>query len=394
MRVTSPSHPAHTVDPIQKTMDSIYQENIYTTWTTRITLLQNIWNGCLHLHTNCPQQQKRVVFSNNTSYKPIQKIWSPPKHKQIPRQKELRAKKRATKVKEKVLLNIIRAMTARTTNTCICTYGFISNPSLPTWKNTKNVINTFNQDRMNAQPRNLAFHNLCTTKQTPPNTQKLLGLGLKYCMETSITKPNLKHTVNKLIWAICIKAYIQEQQTQDNNYMPRLYTKNTSWDPPPANGTIEHKLFEFASLLESIVTWHCPKKCFNISYEQHKMLQQLKNNPDFIILNTDKNLGPAIMNHQDYITQTHNEHLLTDSYQHFMTEEAISHLQQNKQTLKQYIQDHGKMLSQAELEYFQHSYKQHHRVPMFYSMPKIHKSPFSTRPIISCINSFGAIFST
>jgi len=31
LRVTSPSHPAHTVDPIQKTMDSIYQENIYTT---------------------------------------------------------------------------------------------------------------------------------------------------------------------------------------------------------------------------------------------------------------------------------------------------------------------------------------------------------------------------
>ena len=62
--------------------------------------------------------------------------------------------------------------------------------------------------------------------------------------------------------------------------------------------------------------------------------------------------------------------------------------------LKQYVQDHGKILSQANLEYFQCSYKQHHCVPMFYSMPKLHKTPFSTRPIISCINSFGAIFST
>ena len=78
------------------------------------------------------------------------------------------------------------------------------------------------------------------------------------------------------------------------------------------------------------------------------------------------------------VTQTLQEHLLTDNYECLQTTQAIADLHRNKQQLKQYIANEGGTLSQAELEYFQRSYQLHHRVPMFYSMPKVHKTPYST----------------
>jgi len=51
-------------------------------------------------------------------------------------------------------------------------------------------------------------------------------------------------------------------------------------------------------------------------------------------------------------------------------------------------------LSQAEVNYYKRSVTGFHRNPIFYSMPKVHKSQLSFRPVVSCINSFPSIFST
>jgi len=44
--------------------------------------------------------------------------------------------------------------------------------------------------------------------------------------------------------------------------------------------------------------------------------------------------------------------------------------------------------------FFSRSFKGHHHNPIFYSMPKVHKSPLKLRQVVSCVNSFNAIFST
>jgi len=62
-------------------------------------------------------------------------------------------------------------------------------------------------------------------------------------------------------------------------------------------------------------------------------------------------------------------------------------------TLTNIFNTHKHQLSQAEITYFTRSFKLHHRIPIFYGMPKVHKNPMALCPVVSCINSFSSIFS-
>jgi len=50
-------------------------------------------------------------------------------------------------------------------------------------------------------------------------------------------------------------------------------------------------------------------------------------------------------------------------------------------------------LSEAEKKHSQRSLKARLRLPIFYGLPKIHKTPFSLRPVISSSSSLSSIFS-
>jgi hypothetical protein len=41
----------------------------------------------------------------------------------------------------------------------------------------------------------------------------------------------------------------------------------------------------------------------------------------------------------------------------------------------------------------QKGFQTHHCTPIFYGMPKVHKTPMKLQPVVSCINSFNSIFS-
>ena len=108
----------------------------------------------------------------------------------------------------------------------------------------------------------------------------------------------------------------------------------------------------------------------------------------------DKNLGPAILNHSDYINKALTEHLLTDTYELIPEQEATPKIKHNESLLKQLFQQHKHTLSKPVIKFFNHSFWLHHLVPIFYAVPKIHKNPCTAHPVVSCINSFNAIFST
>jgi hypothetical protein len=68
-------------------------------------------------------------------------------------------------------------------------------------------------------------------------------------------------------------------------------------------------------------------------------------------------------------------------------------MQQTKNTLIATYNQHKNALTNAEILYFTRSFKLSHKIPTFYGLPKIHKTPMKLRPIISCINSFSSILS-
>jgi len=100
------------------------------------------------------------------------------------------------------------------------------------------------------------------------------------------------------------------------------------------------------------------------------------------------------MNRDTYITQVFEEHLLTASYTQLSEPIANQRLSNTRELLKNNFESHRHELSQPEIEYFTRSFQKHHRTPIFYGMPKVHKTPMKLWPVVSCINSFNSIFST
>ncbi len=99
------------------------------------------------------------------------------------------------------------------------------------------------------------------------------------------------------------------------------------------------------------------------------------------------------MNRYAYIKQVLTEHLCTTSYLQLNSTIAVHQIAHTKQRLIEAFQAHRHTLTQPELDFFTRSFTNRHRIPIFYRMPKVHKTPLQLRPVISCINSFPSIFS-
>jgi hypothetical protein len=77
-----------------------------------------------------------------------------------------------------------------------------------------------------------------------------------------------------------------------------------------------------------------------------------------------------------------------------MSPSATKHRMEDlKKLLKKLIYDNKGSLPKEEFNFFQQSFKEFHRTPIFYGLPKIHKQPIMLRPAVSNSGSFLAIFS-
>jgi len=130
------------------------------------------------------------------------------------------------------------------------------------------------------------------------------------------------------------------------------------------------------------------RRQYNLRPQQRHLLQELRASPTFIIIATDKNLGPAIMNRDTYKLRALQDHLLDHaSYRRLTPAEAQSIRLQAGANLKALIDTHRKDLPSDDVKYFERSFSHTRRLPQFYVTPKVHKDPWATRPIVSCVGS-------
>jgi len=247
------------------------------------------------------------------------------------------------------------------------------------------------------QPMKLAVHNLCHNYQPPSGTTNLLGLGLKYCIIPPKTNPNIKSCMKKLAYRVRTKQYLLDNNTINRNYyIPQLYVKLQNWNPPPASATTKDRMTLFerrlreASRINTLLTHHFT----SLNPLQRQTLKEFKNSREFIIIPTDENLGPAVLNRDDYISQVLKEHLLTTTYLKLDSNTASYRILQTTKNLKNNFQKYKHLLTKPEIDFFTRSFSKAHRTPIFYGMPKVHKNPMQLRPVVSCVNSLPSIFSS
>jgi hypothetical protein len=114
------------------------------------------------------------------------------------------------------------------------------------------------------------------------------------------------------------------------------------------------------------------------------MIKLLRDNTRFIICLTDKNLGPAIIEREVYRQMALTAHLQNgDAYRQLSPKEASTLVSKTETELKQLITEYAHCLSKAEHTYFEQSYNLGHRIPRFYLMMKVHKTPMASRSVVS-----------
>ena len=236
-----------------------------------------------------------------------------------------------------------------------------------------------------------AFHNLCTIKQPPPGTDQLLWNGLKFCIEQPLPKPNLDQTFERLTEDIRRKYFwIKHDSACDREYNRKLY-KKSGWTADEASPELEEGLATFKSRIVSAVTNNLSgqKRRHNIPTRPRKQLRTLPSDNDFIVIDTDKNLGPAILNRSVYKQRCLDDHLLDNkTYRQLSKEAAELRLQAATFNFTRLIRAYRKDLSTSDRVYFERCFEEDKRMPQFYCTPKVHKKPkWKTRPIVSCVNS-------
>jgi hypothetical protein len=246
----------------------------------------------------------------------------------------------------------------------------------------------------------MAFHDLCTINKAPAGCGLLLGLTQKFCLERAQPPAHFQQSLQRFMRSVRLKRFLEEnppagpQKAGDVLYIPGLYVPST-FTPPRLdennpNDTTELAIYTMYGKLEKIAQQLALKPSrTNLTRGQHKILRDLASDDRFVITPTDKNLGPAIMDREVYIKRVLQDHLTNEEfYKQLTPAEALGRMATTKRQILRLVDDHKESLTTAEQQWFKRQERAKFRTPQFYIMPKVHKTPFGTRPVESCVGSF------
>jgi hypothetical protein len=122
----------------------------------------------------------------------------------------------------------------------------------------------------------------------------------------------------------------------------------------------------------------------NLYPHQRHILSTLRSTNEFVVFQADKNLGPCIIERQQYIRRCIDDHLNdTTTYRRLGKDEAETLITQTKFLVLALIEDLSNYLPKDEHKYLLRSTTVEDPFPKFYITAKIHKTPWKPRPIVS-----------
>jgi len=246
------------------------------------------------------------------------------------------------------------------------------------------------------RPTNMAFHDLTTKIKPPKNIRSLLGLSLKFIPRTRWSVPWSYFegvSLPRFERDFRIKTYIAGRIDEDggddtNPFNPRLYVR-TTWKPPDYlfPNELPRRINAFKEFLKGVAV---RKKCAsNLLPHQRKALDYLRNQTAILVVQCDKNLGPAIIERDEYIKLVIRDHL-SDSrtYQRLSPSEINLEKRRLPNMLDEWMKKYHKDLTRNERRFLKHHIV-NNKEPFatFYATMKVHKMPLRTRPIVSCSGS-------
>ena len=314
-------------------------------------------------------------------------------------------------------------------------YGFKVDIKLTKTQNVKQILGDMTPKQYHNKLTKTAYHNLCKNQQPIQGIGQLLGLGLKFCIQTK--KPSetkLLQGIERFKRDVRLKHYFADSE---NNPEYKKYKKlhiKSNWQPKERNLKLENTLTTFENKLikeRTRIIRHSYDRT-NLTIQQQNMIKTIKKQKHLIILVTDKNLGPAIMERENYIKHILREHLNNPTYTQLTNEEYDIQMEQFMRTASSYYELHKNELTTQEKKYLSKLFyqtkhknktpntdtpeadtdkpqptttttktnntkKPQYRDAKFYGTPKVHKkmTPYIRfRPVVSQCGTYGAYIST
>ena len=288
---------------------------------------------------------------------------------------------------------------------CKQRYGLIADPRFSVLKNVIHLTETVHYLDLPRQPMNLKVHNLCLDQASiSKETLDTLGLNLNYGVSLPPTKEKVPIDLDRLRRSIRLKFIKFPIKDNNDPYIPKLHTKS-DWLPPDAPKKVEKAMDDFELTTKNAfkASWskpHIP----NINKEKVNLLRTIKKERKFIVIAADKQLGPCVMELKQYVNRSLTDHLHnSDTYEELSEIGARIVNEENFRWLcKHFIDDSKATITKQARTFFNlelfgsnmprdangKAYKLAHiGLPYFYILPKVHKVPWSSRPVVSGVTS-------
>jgi hypothetical protein len=248
-------------------------------------------------------------------------------------------------------------------------------------------------------PSHRKVHNLCYAPATvPPPVLDALGLGLGYNLSLQRKDEN-PIDFDRLHKDVRTRYTFQDEPPRELK-SPKLYIKNPNWDPDEAHAEIEKAITHFEkATTDAFLHSRRLKHDYNLNPATLQTLRDIRLSKRFCVTATDKNLGPAILEMDQYIERAHSDHLgNTSQYTEILARTATElDLANYGRILKLTVDD--RRMDKESIDYFTKKFcgprsgndviqmPEHLRLPYFYLLPKIHKTPWKTRPVVSGVST-------
>ena len=250
------------------------------------------------------------------------------------------------------------------------------------------------------RPSNLAFHDLTTTLNPPMNVRSLLGMGLKFIptprQRTSIADllSEKTGTFARLDRSIRLKCFFIAQDplnpnNRDDDYNPRMYLRS-KWEPPDwaVPRALQQRLSSFQDAIVDSVRKKVPIPS-NLMRHQRHALDQLRSQSQLLVVNCNKNLGPAVIEREEYIRMAFRDHFSDRRTYEFIPPDQVDvEKRRLLGLLENWMHEYKKHIKRSEMQYIRRAKDEcTDYFPYFYLLMKVHKTPLKSRPIVSCSGS-------
>jgi hypothetical protein len=282
-------------------------------------------------------------------------------------------------------------------------FGIVADARYTVRQNILRLATTIHPLNLPRRPKNLKVHNLCQEKEKiSKELLETLGLNLGFGIALPPQKDKIPIDFERIRRDIRIKYIELPVENNNTTFNKKLHIKKNNRHLERAPRGIEKAIDNFETATKEAFknSWKRPF-IGNLEKKKIELLRQIRKERKYIIVGADKNLGPCIIELDQYINKCLTIHLnATNTYKELIEMDARIINEENfRWVCAEFIDNRKSKLEKQDRKFFIESIhgrrdglrRMHPDInlglPYFYAMPKMHKKPTGLRPVVSGVST-------